>query len=64
LETVAVETEEERLRKLEEAEQDQIQKTLYFLENWTNNASEKELVYLKKMYPNKSIPYAKILSLI
>jgi len=59
-----VETEEERLRKLEEAEKDQKDKTLYFLENWTNNANEKELAILKKMYPNKSIPYAKILSLI
>jgi len=52
------------LRKLEEAEKDQKDKTLYFLENWTNNANEKELAILKKMYPNKSIPYAKILSLI
>jgi len=59
-----VETEEERLRKLEEAELDQKQKTLYFLENWTSSANEKELNLLKKLYPNKSIPYAKILSLI
>lgn len=61
---IPVETEEERQRKLEEAELDQKQKTLFFLENWEPNKSDRDLVHLKKMYPKKSIPYAKVLSTI
>lgn len=43
---IPVETEEEKQRKLEEAELDYKQKTLFFLENWQPNKHEKDLVHL------------------